>query len=520
LLDSCGRFLYGGQASSAKSGPSEQRVKDTGGEQAAVRRRNLAALRAAGGEVYSNDFRPDSDARSLHLKYDGATGDALAGAPAVRIGGRVMSLRDFGKTAFFHVQDGSGSIQVYVKREHADPGHFAVSRVLDVGDVVGVWGQPMRTRTGELTVLADGVRLLAKALRPLPEKWHGLQNVELRYRRRYLDLMVNPAVRAVFETRAQIIQSVRDFLVARGYLEVETPMMQAIAGGAAARPFRTHHNALGIDLYLRVAPELFLKRLIVGGMERVFELSRTFRNEGISAEHNPEFTMLELYQAYATFEDLMTLTEDLLSSLAERITGSRRIRYAGHEIDLTPPWRRIELEASVAEAAGLPADDLVSERTLREAAMRSGVQLPPRPSRGKLLVSLFENLVEPQLVQPTFVVRYPVEVSPLARRNDQTPSLVDRFELFIAGRELANAFSELNDPEDQRARFEEQLRDRVAGDEEAHAMDEDYLQALEYGMPPTAGEGIGIDRLVMLLTNAPSIRDVILFPQLRPERCS
>jgi len=431
-----------------------------------------------------------------------------------------MGLRDFGKTAFFHVQDGSGSIQVYAKREHTGADRFGVLRALDVGDIVGVWGRPMRTRTGELTILADGLRLLAKALRPLPEKWHGLQNVELRYRRRYLDLMVNPEVRALFEKRARIIQGVRDFLVARGFLEVETPMMQAVAGGAAARPFQTHHNALGIDLYLRVAPELFLKRLVVGGIERVFELNRTFRNEGISAEHNPEFTILELYQAYATFDDLMTLTEELFLNLADMIVGSRRICYGDHEIDLTPPWRRVDLASAVGEATGLAADELASEEALKEAAVLRGVAVPPRPTWGKLLVSLFENLVEPELIQPTFATGYPVDVSPLARRNDQVPSLVDRFELFIAGRELANAFSELNDPEDQRARFEEQLRNRVAGDEEAHAMDEDYLHALEYGMPPAAGEGIGIDRLVMLLTNAPSIRDVIFFPQLRPERRS
>lgn len=297
-------------------------------------------------------------------------------------------------------------------------------------------------------------------------------------------------------------------------------MMQAVAGGAAARPFQTHHNALGIDLYLRVAPELFLKRLVVGGIERVFELNRTFRNEGISAEHNPEFTILELYQAYATFEDLMTLTEDLFLSLADMIAGSRRICYGDHEIDLTPPWRRVDLVSVVGEATGLAAGELASEEALKEAAVRRGVAVPPRPTWGKLLVSLFESLVEPELIQPTFATGYPVDVSPLARRNDRIPSLVDRFELFIAGRELANAFSELNDPEDQRARFEEQLRNRAAGDEEAHAMDEDYLDALEYGMPPAAGEGIGIDRLVMLLTNAPSIRDVIFFPQLRPERRS
>jgi lysyl-tRNA synthetase class 2 len=342
----------------------------------------------------------------------------------------------------------------------------------------------------------------------------------MRYRRRYLDLMVNPEVRTIFERRARIIEYVRRFLNERGFLEVETPMMQAIPGGAAARPFVTHHNALGIDLYLRVAPELFLKRLVVGGMERVFELNRTFRNEGISTEHNPEFTILEVYQAYATFEDMLALTEALIGSAAEAILGSRVIPCGDHEIDLTAPWRRADLGALVAEATGLGADDLASVETLRAVAARHGVPLPPRPSAGKLQVALFERLVEPELVQPTFVLRYPVEVSPLARRTAGAPGLVDRFELFIGAREIANAFSELNDPDDQRARFEEQLEDRVAGDEEAHAMDEDYVQALEYGMPPTAGLGIGIDRLVMLLTDSASIRNVILFPQLRPERRS
>lgn len=491
---------------------------DRGGDQAAARRRKLVTLREAVGEVYPNDFRPDSTAADLQRRYADASDDELAGSARVRIAGRIVGLRDFGKAAFFHLGDGSGRIQVHVRRDHIEPHDFRVFRMLDIGDIVGVWGPLTRTRTGELTVLADGLRLLAKALRPLPEKWHGLQDVEIRYRRRYLDLMVNPEVRTIFETRARIIQGIRDFLRGRGFLEVETPMMQAIAGGAAARPFVTHHNALGIDLYLRVAPELFLKRLVVGGMERVFELNRTFRNEGISTEHNPEFTILELYQAYATFEDLMTLTEELVVELAESILGARRLRYGNHDIDLTAPWRRADLQGLVADATGHSADAMQSEDVLREEVQRRGVQLPARPTWGKLLLALFEHLVEPELVQPTFTTGFPVDVSPLARRTDGSPMFVDRFELFVAGRELANAFSELNDPDDQRQRFDEQLRDRAAGDEEAHAMDEDYVQALEYGMPPTAGMGIGIDRLVMLLTNAASIRNVILFPQLRPER--
>jgi lysyl-tRNA synthetase class 2 len=493
-------------------------VKDAGGDQVAARRHNLATLRDQIGQVYPNDFRPDTGTRALHDQCGAASEEDLAAAPVARIAGRLISRRDFGKAAFCHLQDGAGTLQVFIKRDHLSADYYAAFTTLDIGDVVGVWGQPMRTRTGELTLLADGIRVLAKALRPLPDKWHGLQDVEIRYRRRYLDLMVNPEVRSIFETRARIIEGIRTFLTGRGFLEVETPMMQAIAGGAAARPFQTHHNALGLDLFLRVAPELFLKRLIVGGFERVFELNRTFRNEGISTQHNPEFTMLELYQAYATYEDMMELTERLIVSLAETLTGGLQIRYGEHDIDLSPPWRRVGLEAAVADATGLGADALASETALRETLVSHGGQIPPRVTRGKLLLALFEHLVEPELIQPTFAIGYPVDVSPLARRNDQVPEIVDRFELFIAGREIANAFSELNDPADQRVRFEEQARDREAGDEEAHLVDEDYLQALEYGMPPTAGEGIGIDRLVMVLTNAASIRDVILFPQLRPER--
>jgi len=496
----------------------EDRQPESGSDQIAARRRKLDALRAQVGETYPNDFRPEATAAELHARYDQAVDETLKDLPPARLAGRIMGLRDFGKAAFLQLQDGSGRIQVHVRRDHVAPEGYQVLRGLDLGDIVGVWGGLMRTRTGELTVLADGLRLLTKALRPLPEKWHGLQDVEIRYRRRYLDLMVNPEVRTVFERRARIIEHVRRFLVERGFLEVETPMMQTIAGGAAARPFTTHHNALDIDLYLRVAPELFLKRLVVGGMERVFELNRTFRNEGISTEHNPEFTILEVYQAYTTFEDMMTLTEALIGDVADAVLGTRVIPYGSHEIDLAAPWRRADLQTLVAEATGLGADELASLDALRALASRRGVALPTRPSVGKLLVAVFEHLVEPELIRPTFVLRYPVDVSPLARRTDGAPGLVDRFELFIAAREIANAFSELNDPEDQRARFEEQLQDRMAGDDEAHAMDEDYVQALEYGMPPTAGLGIGIDRLVMLLTNSLSIRNVILFPQLRPER--
>jgi lysyl-tRNA synthetase class 2 len=493
-------------------------VQDSGGDQHAARRRKRAAVAALTGSHYPNDYRPDTRAAALHATFADASDETLGGAGVARLAGRIMRFRDFGKAAFFDLDDASGRIQVHARRDHLPAEGFAVVRALDIGDIVGVWGTPTRTRTGELTILADGVRLLAKALRPLPEKWHGLQDVEIRYRRRYLDLMVNSQVRALFATRARIVACVRRFLEERGFLEVETPMMQPIPGGAAARPFMTHHNALGMDLFLRVAPELFLKRLIVGGLERVYELNRTFRNEGISTQHNPEFTILELYQAYATYDDLMALTETLVADVAQSVCGAPRVRYGEHEIDLTPPWRRAGLADLVATATGLSAEALGSESVLREAIARHGAALPPRPTPGKMLLALFEHLVEPTLIQPTFAVGYPVDVSPLARRSDRAPELVDRFELFIGGRELANAFSELNDPDDQRGRFEAQLRDRQAGDEEAHVMDEDYVEALEYGMPPTAGLGIGIDRLVMLLTNAQSIREVILFPQLRPER--
>jgi len=408
-------------------------------------------------------------------------------------------------------------VQVHARRDRLGAQPFEVYRLLDLGDVIGVAGRPFRTRTGELTIEAAELRLLAKALRPLPEKWHGLQDVETRYRQRYLDLIVNPEARRIFEVRARAIRYLREFLSARGYLEVETPMMQPVAGGAAARPFITHHNALDVDLYLRIAPELYLKRLVVGGYERVFELSRVFRNEGLSTEHNPEFTMLEFYQAGAAYEDLMTLTEEMLSGLAREVTGGTVLDYRGARIDLAPPWPRRTMVELVAERTDVPVERLLEPDTIRGLAERTGGVGRAGMTSGELLCEVFERLVEPDLVQPTFVCQFPVEVSPLARRNDRDPRFVDRFELFIARREIANAFSELNDPEDQRARFEEQLRARAAGDEAAHAMDADYIRALEFGLPPTAGEGIGIDRLVMLLTGAGSIREVILFPQLRPQ---
>src|SRR5262245_15661932 len=486
-------------------------------EQIVVRRRKLEALRETGTSPFPNDFRPDHTCAAVEARFGALPEADLAAAPVVQVAGRVLALRDFGKAGFLRLQDRTGRVQVHVRRDNLPEAEFATYRSLDMGDIVGVGGRPFRTRTGELTLAAATLRLLVKALRPLPEKWHGLQDVELRHRQRYVDLIVNPDVRRIFETRARIIAAIRAFLAERDFLEVDTPMMQPIAGGAAARPFVTHHNALDTTLYLRIAPELYLKRLVVGGLERVFELSRVFRNEGISTRHNPEFTLLEFYQAHATYADLMDLTEELLVSVARSVIGGTRVEWDGLDIDLTPPWPRRSMVDLVAERAGVDGRELLESTTLRRLVDRHGGLERASMTDGEIIGVLFERLVEPTLIQPTFVCQYPVEMSPLARRNEGDPRFVDRFELYIGRHEIANAFSELNDPDDQRQRFEAQLVARAAGDEEAHAMDEDYVRALEYGLPPTAGEGIGIDRLVMLLTGTTSIREVILFPQLRPE---
>ena len=489
-------------------------------EQILGRKKKLSVMKERSVRVYPNDFSPTHSASVLQERFATVTTEELdKTGETFSVAGRILSLRHFGKAAFFHLQDRSGQIQVYVRQGDSPPEAVALlQESLDVGDLVGVKGTLFRTRTGELTIKAATLRLLSKALRPLPEKWHGLQDVEARYRQRYLDLLVNPQVRDTFRKRAKLIQLIRHFFITHDFLEVETPMMQSLAGGALAKPFITHHRALDLDLYLRIAPELFLKRLVVGGVERVFELGRVFRNEGTSTKHNPEYTLLEFYQAYATHEHLMTLTEELFAFLAQEVNDGPRLVYGEHEIDLTPPWRRLVLKEAVRQYAGLSAEEVEQEAIVRAKARAVGVHLPATAPFGKVLADLFEAVAEPHLIQPTFVVSYPVEVSPLARRNDADPRFVDRFELYIAGRELANAFSELNDPEDQGQRFLDQVRAREAGDEEAHALDEDYIRALEYGMPPTAGEGIGIDRLVMLFTNSPSIRDVILFPLMRPEK--
>jgi lysyl-tRNA synthetase class 2 len=428
----------------------------------------------------------------------------------------MMAVNHFGKAAFVRVRDRSGQLQAYLRRDRIGEEAFALFKQLDIGDFVGLKGTLFQTRTGEWTLMADSLRLLSKAVRPLPEKFHGLKDPEKRYRQRYLDLVMNPDVRETFFRRSRLIQEIRAFFLEREFLEVETPMMQPIPGGAEATPFKTHHNALGMDLYLRIAPELYLKRLVVGGFERVFEINRNFRNEGVSTQHNPEFTMLEFYQAYATHADLMDLTEKLLARVAERITGSATVTCQGQRIELAGAWRRLSLFDALVEIGGLERELLQDRERLLEFAARRKVTITKSGKLGKVITKLFDALVQPQLIQPTFITGYPAEVSPLSRRSDQSPELTERFELFIGGREIANGFSELNDPADQRERFLQQVREREAGDAEAHWMDDDYIEALEYGMPPTAGEGIGIDRLAMLLTDAASIREVILFPHMKP----
>jgi len=502
-------------------------VDPTVSDVVAVRRRKLDQLRARGVDPYPNDFVPSATTREVRERFGGMSREDLerVGEP-VRVAGRIVGLRDFGKASFLHLLDRSGRIQVYVKRDAVGETAFDEFRLAEVGDFIAIEGGPFRTKTDELTIEARSVRILGKSLLPLPEKWHGLTDVEARYRQRYLDLIANEEVRETFKARARLISEIRSFFAERDYLEVETPTMQAVAGGATARPFVTHHNALDIELFLRVAPELYLKRLLVGGFERVFEIARVFRNEGVSTRHNPEFTMLEFYQAYATVDDLIQITEDLLVRLADRVAGKRQLVWGEQNLDFSPPFRRICMPEYVAERTGVPLEQILRLEwdAVEKAAAVSSFKAAKDyrayygdGAAGNLLLDVFEAMAEPEMVQPTFVQQYPVAVSPLARRNRARPQFVDRFELFIAAREIANGFSELNDPVDQRARLEEQLRSRAAGDEEAHQMDEDFVRALEHGMPPAAGEGIGIDRLVMLYTAAPSIRDVILFPLLRPE---
>jgi lysyl-tRNA synthetase class 2 len=484
----------------------------------AERRAKLAALRAS-GNPYPNDFRRDALAADLHAAHGNRENAELEPAGIrVSVAGRMMLKRVMGKACFATLQDMSGRIQLYVTLDGVGEETLAAFKHWDLGDIVGATGTLFRTKTGELSLRCDSVRLLAKGLRPLPEKFHGITDTEQRYRQRHLDLVTNPAARDVFVRRSQIVQAIREFFVARGYLEVETPMMHAIPGGAAARPFVTHHNALAMPLYLRIAPELYLKRLVVGGLEKVFEINRNFRNEGISTRHNPEFTMLEFYEAYRDYHDLMDLTEELFRTVAERVLGTTRITYQGQAIDLSAKYDRLTMAEAIHKYNPRYAlAELAKPEYLRVALAPHDVEVFATDGVGLLQLKLFEATTEDKLVQPTFIVAHPTDVSPLARANDRDPAITDRFELFITGRELANGFSELNDPEEQAARFAAQAKAKEAGDEEAMYYDADYVRALEYGLPPTAGEGIGIDRLVMLLTDSPSIRDVILFPQLKPE---
>ncbi len=487
------------------------------------RRKKADELAEMSVELYANDFKPTHHiSEVLSSTSAEETLSEVEDSSAVRatfqVAGRILAMRKFGKASFLHIQDESGKIQVYVKKDLVGEETYAQFKKWDIGDIVGFKGKLFKTKTGELTILADSIKLITKSLRPLPEKWHGLTDVEIRYRQRYVDLIVNPEVRDTFRKRIEIIRLLREFLSNRGFLEVETPMMQAVPGGATAKPFKTHHKALDMDLYLRIAPELYLKRLLVGGFEKVFEINRNFRNEGLSTRHNPEFTMLEFYQSYATYSDLMDLTEEMISWLTEEVNGSMEITYQGHSVDMSPPWKRYTIDEALVEVGGIEPDILNDPEAILKLAREKGIELEPQAGPGKAKTELFELLVEEKLVNPTFIIAYPTEVSPLARRNEKNPQVTDRFELFITGREIANAFSELNDPVDQKKRFEKQIAER-GDDEEIHpVLDEDYIRALEYGLPAAAGEGIGIDRLVMLLTDSPSIRDVIIFPHLKAEK--
>ena len=479
------------------------------------RYQKLAALQQRGVDPFGSRFAVTHWARPLAERLGGAAEEELKGFGTVSVAGRLVAVRHHGKTCFAHLMDYTGRLQLYARADTLGE-DYATFTELDVGDFIGATGEMFRTRTGELTLAVKSFAFLAKSLRPLPEKWHGLRDVETRYRQRYVDLVVNAESREVFLLRPRVIRALREFLDARGFLEVETPMMQPIPGGATARPFVTHHNALDMDLYLRIAPELYLKRLVVGGFDRVYEINRNFRNEGVSTQHNPEFTMLEFYQAYADYTDLMELSETMLSQVAQALAGTLDVRWGEHSISLRPPWRRLPFFAALSQALGVEANPETDPDRLRAAAAARGLT-PAEQDPIAIWKEAFETLVEPTLVQPTFVTDFPVELSPLSKRKREDPRLVDRFELYIGCREIANAYTELNDPDEQRGRFEEQEGARARGDEEAQWLDEDYIRALSYGMPPTAGEGIGIDRLVMLLANQASIREVILFPHLRPE---
>ncbi|MCG7963568.1 MAG: lysine--tRNA ligase, partial [Candidatus Thiodiazotropha taylori] len=485
----------------------------------AQRREKLQQMRD-NGNAFPNDFRRNSMAGELHAEYDAKSDEELESLSLrVSLAGRMMSRRVMGKASFAHLQDMSGRMQLFVQRDSLEEGLYNQQfKKWDIGDIIGAEGVLFKTKTGELSVKVDSLKLLTKALRPLPEKFHGLSDQELRYRQRYVDLIMNEASRETFRQRTRIVQFIRSYLDGRGFMEVETPMMQVIPGGATARPFATRHNALDMDMFLRIAPELYLKRLVVGGFERVYEINRNFRNEGLSTRHNPEFTMLEFYEAYADFHDLMDLTEAMLRDLCQHVLGTQQVSYQGDSYDFAAPFQRMTVKESILHFN----PDITEQQidSLEQAtAIAERLQIPIKPSYGlgKVQIEIFEKTVEDRLMNPTFITAYPTEVSPLARRNDNDPFVTDRFEFFVGGREIANGFSELNDAEDQAERFRKQVAEKEAGDDEAMHYDDDYVRALEHGMPPTAGEGIGIDRLVMLLTDSPSIRDVLLFPHMRPE---
>ena len=480
------------------------------------RKKKLEDLKNSNINLFPNDFKVLHTVRDIMKAIENSPDSLTQDDPVFIVAGRMMAVNRFGKAAFIRFRDRTGQLQAYVRKENIGNQSYSLFKQMDIGDFVGLKGGMFKTKTGEWTLLVNELKLVCKSTRPLPEKFHGLKDPEKRYRRRYIDLIMNSHVRDIFEKRSKIIQAIRTFLLDRDFLEVETPMMQPIPGGAEATPFITHHNALGIDLFLRIAPELYLKRLVVGGFERVFEINRNFRNEGVSARHNPEFTMLEFYQAYATYEQMMDLTEEMFRYVALNVLGSTTISYQGNAIDLGAKWRRMSLASALEEYGGINPRLLNDREGLLELAAIKKIKITKTGRKGKIITKLFDILVEPKLLQPTFITGYPVEVSPLSRKSEADSNLTDRFELFIAGHEIANGFSELNDPDDQEKRFLQQTADREAGDEEAHYMDKDYIEALEYGMPPAAGEGIGIDRLVMLLADAPSIREVILFPQMKP----
>ncbi|MBI5183239.1 MAG: lysine--tRNA ligase [Nitrospinae bacterium] len=481
------------------------------------RRAKLEELRSAGVNPYISRFKPTHSIRSIVTRYSNISNEELEGVgEEFVIGGRLIAKRRHGKTTFCHVQDVSDKIQVYIRSDDIGEEGYSIFSIYDIGDIVGVRGGIFKTKTGELTIRARDVIMLSKSLRPLPEKWHGLKDKETRYRQRYVDLIVNPDVKRIFILRSMIIQKIRKFLDERDFLEVETPMMQSLPGGAIARPFKTYHNSLDMELYLRVAPELYLKRLIVGGFDRVYEINRNFRNEGISTEHNPEFTMLEFYMAYADYNDLMDLTEEIFWYIAQETLNTTKIEYNGNKIDLSPPWKRYTFKDSLIELGGVDPKVLQEREKIKELAGQLEIPLETSDNTERVMGKIFDKLVEPKLIQPIFIIDYPVELSPLAKKKDDDPSMVERFELFIGQKELANAYTELNDPIDQEERFRRQMEEKGM-EEEGYKMDEDYIRALEYGMPPTAGEGIGIDRMIMLFTDSDSIRDVILFPQLRKE---